>query len=159
MRYASHLIGVLAALALASSVVAQTTQPSDARIVVLPFSALNPSQEQAWLGRSIQQSVLADLTAAAPGRITSADNEVTDMSAAAAIGRQAGAKFVVHGSFTTLSTSAGQILRIMGEVVDASSARPVAGFKATGLYSEIFRLEDQVVSQIRMHMPGVLPSP
>jgi len=50
-------------------------------------------------------------------------------------------------------------MRIMGEVVDSASARPVASFKATGLFSEIFRLEDQVASQIRQHMPGVLPSP
>jgi len=128
-------------------------------MVVLPFTALNPSQEQAWLGRSIQQSVLADLTTAAPGRLMSSDVEVTDMSAAAEIGRHAGANYVVHGSFTTLTTSAGQGLRIMGEVIDSANGRPVAAFKATGLYSEIFRLEDQVAAQIRQHMHGVLPPP
>ena len=159
MRYASQLIGVLAALALASYVGAQATVPSDAKIVVLPFTALNPSQEQAWLGRSIQQSVLADLTAAAPGRVVSADTEVTDMTAAAEIGKHANAAYVVHGSFTTLATSGGQGMRIMGEVVDSGSGRAVASFKATGMYSEIFRLEDQVASQIRQHMPGVLPPP
>jgi TolB-like protein len=127
--------------------------------VVLPFTALNPSQSQAWLGRSIQQSLLADLTVTAPGRLTSADTEVGDMAAAADVGRKAGARYVVHGSFTTLPTSVGEGLRIMGEVVDCATARPVASFKATGLQSEIFRLEDQVAAQIRIRMPGVLPSP
>jgi TolB-like protein len=160
MRYVSLLAVVLGVLVFATASGAQTTRPAEAKIVVLPFTALNPNQEQAWLGRSIQQSVLADLTAAAPGRVTSADVEVTDMSAAAEIGKHTGALYVVHGSFTTLPTSAGvQGLRIMGEVVESASARPVASFKATGLYSEIFRLEDQVASQIRQRMPGVLPSP
>ena len=52
---------------------AQATRPAEARIVILPFTALNPTQNQGWLGRSIQQSILADLTVVAPGRLLSAD--------------------------------------------------------------------------------------
>lgn len=159
MRYAFRLIAVLGVFGFAAPTGAQTTRPSDARVVVLPFTALNPSQSRAWLGRSIQQSLLADLTITAPGRLIGSEAEVGDAAGAADVGRKVGASYVIHGSFTELPTSAGEGLRIMGEVVDSNTARPVAAFKATGLSSEIFRLEDQVASQIRVRMPGVLPSP
>jgi TolB-like protein len=166
MRYARfHLVvlALLGGLSLPTLANAQTpaTRPGDARILILPFTPLNPEQSQAWLGRSIQQSLLADLTAAAPGRLLSADTVATDMASAADLGRKAGAAYVVQGSFITLPTAAGEGLRMMGEVIEVDGAKAVTSFKATGLYTEIFRLEDQMASQIRFRMSatGVLPSP
>jgi TolB-like protein len=157
------VLALLGSLAHVNSASGQTptTRPSEAKLLVLPFAPLNPSQNQEWLGRSIQQSILADLTAAAPGRLLSADVVSPDMHAAADLGRKAGANFVVQGSFITLPTAAGEGLRIMGEVVEVEGGHAVTSFKATGLYSEIFRLEDQVANQIRLRMSatGVLSSP
>ena len=118
--------------------------PAD-KILILPFNGLNPSEYQAWLGRSIQQSVLADLTAVAPGRVASADIEARDANAALDAARKAGARFVVFGNFTTVDHE----LRLTGQVLDVSTGKPVTALKATGDVHDVFRLEDQVAAQIR----------
>lgn len=130
------------------------TRPAghEGKILILPFTGINTSDNQGWLGRSIQQSLMADLTMSAPGRVVSLDQEAADTPAAIAAGRRADAALVVHGSFTTLNTNAGQGLRIMGEVIDVNSERPVGAFKATGLASEVFRLEDMIGTQIRQRL-------
>ena len=123
--------------------------------------AINPAESQGWLGRSIQQSLMADLTMVAPGRVVSADQEAPDTAAALAAAHRADARFVVTGSFTTLNTSAGQGLRLMGQVIDADAGAPTGAFKATGLASEVFRLEDQVGNQIRHELgaAGIIAPP
>jgi TolB-like protein len=128
-----------------------TTQPSEpaARILVLPFTAMNASEQSSWLGRSIQQSLLADLTIAAPGRLLSADGEAADTVAAVAAGKKSQADFVIIGSFTTIDLETGKQLRIAGQLVDVEHQSALAGFKVTGMYADIFQLEDQVGRQIR----------
>jgi len=115
------------------------------KILVLPFAAVNPSQYQQWLGRSIQQSLAADLTASSPGRIASADTEAADTAAALDAGRKAGAAYVVQGTFTTV----GQSLRLTGQLLDVKSSQTVTGLKATGSVNDIFRMEDQIAMQVR----------
>jgi len=158
MRYVDRLIVVLAIGVgwLSSPTWAQqpTTQPTapTARILVLPFTAMNGSEQSSWLGRSIQQSLLADLTIAAPGRLLSGDGEAVDTAAAVAAGKKSQADFVVIGSFTTIDLETGKQLRIAGQLVDVEHQSALAGFKATGMYADIFQLEDQVGRQIRRRL-------
>lgn len=167
MRYAPRSAAVLGlAFTVYMAAVARgqspTTRPTDARILVLPFTALNAGENQAWLGRSIQQSILADLTTAAPGRLMSIDAEASDTASAAEAGRKAGAAYVVQGSFTTMPGASGAAeIRLLGQVIEVGSGRPVTGFKATGPYNDIFRLEDQVANQVRSRLAaaGVLAAP
>src|SRR4051812_42937538 len=63
------------------------------RVLVLPFSPVG--QAEAWRGRSVQQSLLADLTAAAPARVGASDAPASDAAAAAAVAKQAGVRYVV----------------------------------------------------------------
>jgi len=115
------------------------------KILVLPFTGLNPSEYQAWLGRSIQQSLVADLTLAAPTRVSSADTEAKDAPSAIDAGRKAGARYVVFGSFAT----ADHDLRLTGQVLDVSTGQSVAPLKATGDVHDVFHLEDQIAAEIR----------
>src|SRR4051794_39844122 len=63
------------------------------RVLVLPFSPVG--QAEAWRGRSVQQSLVADLTAAAPARVGAADAPASDAAAAVAVAKQAGGRHVV----------------------------------------------------------------
>src|SRR4051794_2532827 len=63
------------------------------RLLVLPFAPVGPTE--AWRGRSVQQSLVADLTAAAPARVGAADAPASDAAAAVAVAKQAGGRHVV----------------------------------------------------------------
>jgi TolB-like protein len=158
MRYVDRLAIVLAlgfgwfgSTARADQPATQPAVPTS-RILILPFSLMNGAEASPWLGKSIQQSLLADLMPSAPGRLLSADAEANDTAAAIAAGRTAKADFVVIGSFTTLDAPTGRQIRIVGQLVDVAHETALSGFKATGMYTDIFPLEDQVGKQIRRRL-------
>ncbi|HSU68531.1 MAG TPA: hypothetical protein VLJ39_16745 [Tepidisphaeraceae bacterium] len=134
---------------------AATTSPAQAapaapegRIEVLPFTSLNPSESQPWLGKSIQQSVLADLIVIAPARVISSDIEAKDTGAALDAARKEGARYVVTGSFAT----AGQNVRVTGQVLDVNTGKPVTAMKVTGSTNNVFSLEDELAAQVRRRL-------
>ena len=116
-----------------------------AKVLVLPFSALNQAEYQPWLGRSIQQSVVADLMTAAPGRIISSESPAGDDAAAIDAARKAGAQFVIRGDFASI----GGDVRVTGQVLDVSTGKAVTAIKATGPSSNVFAMEDALAAQIR----------
>ena len=158
MLCVSSLLGLVVASPLRAE--GPTTAPAadHGKILVLPFASLNRTDSQAWLGRSIQQSLVADLTVVAPARATAGDAEANDTDAALDAGRRAGAAYVVFGSFASVN----QALRVTGQVLDVSAGKPVTGLKATGAADEVFRLEDQLATEIRRGLglgPTTPPAP
>lgn len=130
-----------------------TTQPAPnntATVLVLPFTAPAPAQYQ-WIGRGVQQDLLADLTphvrgsVAAPGDAAPA----SDASPALQAGRTRGASVVVFGTAQAI----GDRLRLTGEVVDVTSGKPLAGLKATGTVQNVFHLEDELAAQVIRAVP------
>ena len=167
MRYADRVSLVLViALGLFSSA-ARAEQPATqpggekARVLITPFAAMNGSAESSWLGRSIQQGLVADLTVVAPGRLSSNDVEASDTATAVAAGHKSLAEFVVMGSFTMLELPTGKQVRIVGQLVDVAHESSLAGFKVTGMYADIFQLEDQIGRQVRRRLSdaGVIHIP
>jgi TolB-like protein len=161
-----HINQVLAASCLAIALSAMTgvhpasgaqpaTEPANdsGGVLVLPFTPLNQSEYQPWLGRSIQQSMMAELTMAAPGRASASDTPAADDKAALAAGRNAGVRYVVYGSFAT----ANQELRATGQVVDVAAGKSIAGLKATGPTKDVFQLEDLLARQVRRRLSITLP--
>ena len=146
----------LCGLAAAPAPAAPATQPAQeqGKILILPFVAVNKNDSQPWLGRSVQQSLAADLTMAAPERATTSDTEATDNDSAVAAGRKADAAYVVTGTFTTV----GQDLRLTGQVLDVATGRALGGLKATGTINDIFPLEDALARQIKVRL-GLARSP
>jgi TolB-like protein len=122
--------------------------PADAKVLVLPFSALNQAEYQPWLGRSIQQSVVADLMTAAPGRIISSESPAADDATAIDAARKAGAQFVIRGDFASI----GGDVRVTGQVLDVSKGKAVTAIKATGPSSNVFAMEDALAAQIRRRL-------
>lgn len=123
------------------------------KILVLPFSAVNPDDARPWLGKSIQESLIADLTVSAPSRVLSGGETAQTPKQAAEIARKAGARYVVMGSFTSTQ----QELRITGQVIDAQTEEPVAGLKVTGNPDQLFHLEDGIAMQLKAQvLPDVL---
>jgi TolB-like protein len=114
------------------------------KILVMPFVAVNPDEANVWVGKSVQQSLVADLTAAAPDRVISTDKAAPTAEAALAIARDLGARYLVAGGFV----SAGADLRITGQVFDVTTGQPVVALKATGERGQIFHMEDALAEQI-----------
>ena len=127
---------------------ATSSLTTSSMVLVLPFVALNPPEDQRWLGRSIQQSLVADLTAIAPGQVLSSESAASDNAAAIEAGRKAGARYVVRGNFAT----AGKDTRITGQVFDVETGKPVTAIKATGPSTNVFWLEDDLAAQIRRRL-------
>ncbi|HEY2585526.1 MAG TPA: hypothetical protein VGI81_07175 [Tepidisphaeraceae bacterium] len=145
----------LAVIAWAREVDAAEATANSATVLVLPFAPLNPAETQPWLGKSIQQSVVADLTAAAPGRVLSTDDTAADAAAAVDAAKRAGATVVVLGHVAT----AGNDLRVTGQVFDVSTGKPVTAIKATAPAADVFTLEDELAEQIRRRVALNPPRP
>jgi TolB-like protein len=123
---------------------------ADARIAVLPFVATNPQSGNSWMGKSIQQSLDADLLRMAPSRVQTADATASTSADAAAAGRQLGVNYVIFGTFTATD----QAVRIVGQVVDVSSGTATSGLKVTGKLGDVFILEDDLSHQARTAIFG-----
>ncbi len=127
----------------------------DGKILVLPFQAINPADTNLWVGRSVQESMVADLIATVPDRVVSSDQTAASLDAAIALGKQRGARYVVAGGFVT----ANQELRITGQIIDVDSGKPVGAIKVTGAPSQIFRMEDGLAMQVKGQIvPGQQPA-
>ena len=127
----------------------ETPSANGGKILILPFVALNPSEYQPWLGRSVQQSVAADLTAVAPGRVIQDDHPAADNAAATDLGRTLGARYVVRGSFAIANGD----VRMTGEVLDLTVGHSIAALKSTGSVNDVFVLEDSIARQIKHALP------
>lgn len=114
------------------------------KILVMPFVAVNPNDTNPWVGKSVQQSLVADLTAAAPDRILSTDKTAPTAEDALKIARDLGARFLVAGGFF----SSGSELRITGQVLDVETGQPLVGLKVTGESGQIFHMEDALANQV-----------
>ena len=154
LRIAAVLTAVVAALpARAAEASAPAERLGD--ILVLPFMPLDSRPNEGggssgWRGKSVQQTLLADLAAAAPrGTLILGDDEpAATAAAAAAAARKVGAHYVVFGTFAADPP----LLRLTGQVVDATAGRSVGGLKATGPERDAFRLEDVLAAQLQEHL-------
>jgi TolB-like protein len=159
MRSALHITiplwGILCLLTWNFAAVAAEPPPAAARaagaaaqqekILVLPFTPLASSGEEAWRARPLQQMLLEDLASAAPGRVVSGEAAAGDVAGAVVAGRQASARYVVTGTFAVNSPE----VRITVQVVDVQAGQAVHTFRLTGSAADAFQLEDDLTSKLR----------
>lgn len=140
--------GAVNCLAASPTTKPATTEP--APVLVLPFAPPAAAQYQ-WIGRGVQQDLLADLTPHVNGPVAAPDDAApaSDSASALQAGRNRRASIVVFGS----AQSVGDQLRLTGQVVDVASGKPLAGLKATGTVPSIFRLEDALAAQVIRAVP------
>lgn len=121
-------------------------QPVEAgKIVVLPLVAINPAEQQSWVGRQVRQAMVADLVPTAPGRVDALDTTAKDPSAAMQAARKAGARYMVTGEFATINDD----VRVMGRIIDVQSGKALASIKATGSDNDLFQIEQALSDQLR----------
>lgn len=148
--------GVLAQGAATTQPVSPATQPvasGTAAVLVLPFSA-PASGKFNWIGQSVREDLLADLTPHVRGKVLAPADAAParDPGAALDAARQRGASVVVFGNAEAI----GDQLRITGQVLDVVSGNALAGLKATGAGDNLFALQDAIAAQVVRAMPRSL---
>ena len=146
----ASLMTVLSALG--GTLASGQTAPANT-ILILPFNSQS-SDANSWIGKAVQQDLLADLTQAthsaalAPANAPAAE----DQAAALKTGRDFNATYVVFGQ----SQSAGKEVRLTGQVFDVAAGKPLGALKATGPSDELFHLEDAIAGQLLVVLPRML---
>lgn len=121
---------------------APTTRPAKVRIGVMPFAAIGPAGGHEWMGKAIQQSLIADLSRMDGVRAM----EMSSRQQASEV------DWVVEGEFQIL----GPDLRITGQVIEPAGGDVIGGIKISGGVRDLFSLEDAAGMQIkRMINPPV----
>ena len=121
------------------------------KLIILRFAQLDDRAGTAWIGRAVQQSLLAEasrlpaIAPAAPGDTSKPAVSMTDPEQAVAYAKAAGARFIIIGGYQ----SADAELRLTGQVIDADSNQVLGGLKATGTPRDLFGMEDTLASQMR----------
>jgi TolB-like protein len=128
-----------------------TTAPAQqVSVMLLPFHAVTPNGENAWISSAIDEDLANDLSRNRAIRLvrpaTTQPLAAPDELAAA---RGANAQRVVSGSYQVVEDQ----LRITADVRDPSQAQPIAEVKATGLVRDLFRLEDSLAMQLWHDLP------
>jgi TolB-like protein len=132
------------AAASGNSTLAPARSPSDRLVLVLPQYA--PSQSASpWLGKAIQQDMVADLIQMTHSRVIAPASApaASDEQAALEAARSAGAEFVVYGQLQT----SGNNVRVTGQVLDAAHGQTLGSIKATAPADDLFPLEDSLAAQ------------
>jgi TolB-like protein len=125
----------------------------EGRVLVLPFATASGTGSE-WMGRAVQQDLLADLTQGTTARVVAPSSvpAATDEQGAVKAAREAGASIVVFGQ----AQASGKDVRITGQVIDVATATPLGAIKATGPSDELFHLEDALAGQIFATLPRTL---
>ncbi|HEY8751482.1 MAG TPA: hypothetical protein VIM11_26110, partial [Tepidisphaeraceae bacterium] len=144
----------LLSLGLAGNVVA--SEPPvivDGSVLVLPFSTPQGSLD-AWIGKAMRQDLEADLMRGTHARLLSPSDvqAASDSAEALALARSAGASIVVFGQAQSNNTE----VRLTGQVLDVTTARPFGSLKATGNKADLFHLEDAIAGQTLALLPRQL---
>ncbi len=149
VRHASLLSALTLAVGLAMPGFAQQ-QPSPPRLLVIPFTTLNVGDNQEWIGRAVQEDIIADfghtnqfLPVAFQGQIVVEDN-----ATAVSLAHKANATLVIRGSAQMVDKD----LRITAQMIDARTGDTVTTASVTGPTSDLLKLEDGLSSQLRTNL-------
>jgi TolB-like protein len=149
VRRASLLSALALAAGLAMPGFAQQ-QPSAPRLLVIPFATLNVGDNQEWIGRAVQEDIIADfghtnqfLPVAFQGQIVVEDN-----ATAVSLAHKANATLVIRGAAQMIDKD----LRITAQMIDARTGDTITTASVTGPTSDLLKLEDGLSSQLRTNL-------
>jgi TolB-like protein len=142
-----------------------TTQASGERppmnVLLLRFDQLDQTAGMTWVGRAVQQSLLAEavrlraVQAITPREETLTNHSTTDQAVAQRMGQESGAEYVVYGSYQTHENE----LRLTGSILDVNSGKIIGGLKATGAVRDLFGLQDQMADQMKRQLMNLYAPP
>lgn len=145
MKPMKIVIALLMSLASASAQTAPVTPPATGtKALVLLFEGLGTQASEQFIGKTLQQGVVADLSRSSL-QASASDKSALANDAAIQLGREASARYVVSGSYQVVNNE----VRINGQVLDVISGNSLGGLKATGNVRDLFALEDTVAEQAK----------
>lgn len=123
---------------------------ANAVILVLPIASPGSGNYE-WVGRGIQQDLVADLSQMTHARVVAdpSARAATDERQALDAARQINAAFVLYGQ----SQISNNQMRVTGELMDTATGRPLAALKATAPVDQLFPLEDSLAAQAAQALP------
>ena len=132
-------------------------------LAVIPFTNISRNERDDWLGYGIAETVAADLearnafTVVALERVEAAmDGRGTanrDDTAASALGRELGSRWVVAGGYQRV----GDRLRITARLVDTLSGALAATARVDGALVDIFDLQDRIAGELTRNAGARMP--
>jgi TolB-like protein len=118
-----------------------------AKVLVIPFAALNVPESQQWIPKGVQENLVADLgrtnvyaPVAFRGEVVVEDN-----ATAARLAKQASAALAVRGAAQVV----GEQVRLTAQLIDAKTGETVSTASVTGVPGELLKLEDELSAQLR----------
>jgi TolB-like protein len=119
-------------------------------VLVLPIAA-PMGAPNAWIGRAVQQDMVVDLSQSTRARVIAPPTATAAVDEQSALdqARQANAGFVIYGQ----AQMSGNQLRVIGGLLDVSTAKPLAALKATAPADNLFPLEDSLAAQAAHALP------
>jgi TolB-like protein len=163
IRHASLLTALTLAASLAMPAFGQQQAAAPApaqagsavRVLVIPFSTLNVGDNQEWIGRAVQEDIIADFghtnqftPVAFQGQLLVEDN-----ATAVSLAHKADANLVIRGSAQMVDKD----LRITAQMIDARTGDTVTTASVTGPTSDLLKLEDSLSSQLRTNLASLQP--
>lgn len=119
----------------------------ESKVLIVPFTPVEASDPD-WIGRAVQQSLVADLSRNNGGTAIQAvgdPNPLGSIEQAVEAGKKANARYVIFGSYQRIEPT----LRITGQIVDVSTGKVVAGLKSTGSSRDLFEMQDTLAFQAK----------
>ena len=130
--------------------VAYSPETATTSVIVFPFRLIGTNADGAWISQAIDEDLRAQVAASPSVSLIPAPAKRPATPADALNdGLQAGAKFVVYGTY---QVSNGEV-RITGSVISVVDGKIVEPLNATGQISDLFDIEDALTGQIAKVLP------
>ena len=125
-----------------------------ARVIVLPFRNISGDTDTGWIGDGIAEVLASDLRDIADAEVISRGTIATVLSErglpksgtvsrtdALAVGRRAGARWLIEGAYQRVGTQ----IRITARIINCETGEVVRSAHIDGVLDELFALQDQVL--------------
>jgi TolB-like protein len=125
------------------------------RVLVLPFTELSDEPKREWVGKAMQQSLIAELTRSGMVAVVTPPADAppaNDAAAAATLARGQHAPLAILGSYQLI----GEELRVTGQMIESINGEHIAAIKATGSLRDLFGIEDMMGGQVRRDLQAIL---
>lgn len=125
------------------------------RVLVLPFDELSDAPKREWVGKAMQQSLMAELTRGGLVAVVTPPADAppaNDAAAAAKLAREQHAPLAILGSYQLV----GEELRVTGQMIESIDGERIAAIKATGSLRDLFSIEDTIAAQVRRDLLAIL---
>ena len=114
--------------------------------MIIPFSVLNVPESQQWIGKGVQENLIADLGRSGAYSPLAFQGQVVveDNAAAVRLAKNANTALVIRGA----AQMVGDQVRITAQVIDANSGETIRTASVTGPTGDMLKLEDQLSAQL-----------